>query len=206
MPDILSAFILGLSLAVPVGPICLAIVKKGISNGFFPALFVGIGAILADVCFMIIIYFGLTQIIFMTPVQISLYLFGSTLLIYLGIESINKRKTALSRSSSLSTSVFSSFWTGLSIALFNPINLMFWFGIFGSTLAELTSEQSSSFLIYAIFLFLGILVWNISLSFLASFFGQFLSRSLLPILNVIAGLCLLAFGFHFVLKLAEILF
>ncbi|KQL57942.1 MULTISPECIES: LysE family translocator [Bacillaceae] len=206
MPAFLSAFILGLSLAVPVGPICLAILKKGVSHGFLPALFIGIGAILADLLFMILIYFGMAQFIFIPSVQVILYVFGSGLLMYLGIESINKRKTALQRSSSLSSSILASFWTGLSIALFNPINLMFWFGIFGSTLVEFMTEQSGSVMVYIVFLFTGILVWNISLSFLASFFGQFLSQSLLPILNVIAGLCLLLFGFHFALKLAEVLF
>ncbi len=97
---------------------------------------------------MIIIYFGLAQFIFMPSVQIILYVFGAALLIYLGIESINKRKTALQRSSSLTAPIWASFWTGLSIALFNPINLMFWFGIFGSTLAELMTEQSGSFIYY----------------------------------------------------------
>lgn len=208
MIEALSAIVLGLSLAVPVGPICLEIMRKGLSQGFFSALSVGIGGITADLFFMVLIYFGLARFIMIGTVQLFLYLFGSSFLLYIGFQTINHRhRTVTQLRYERRSHLYSSYFTGLTIALINPINLMFWFGIYGSTLANLsTNNSTATFLTTTAFLFSGILIWNVCLAFLASFSGRFLNTTLFPFINIGAGICLLFFGFHFAYKLAILLF
>jgi L-lysine exporter family protein LysE/ArgO len=52
----LSYVLLGLSLAIPIGPVNAAQLDKGIKGGFFSAWFVGLGAIVADGIYMAIVY------------------------------------------------------------------------------------------------------------------------------------------------------
>lgn len=54
----ISYVLLGISLSAPVGPVNVAQIKAGLSNGFWNAWFVGIGAMCADLVFMLLIYFG----------------------------------------------------------------------------------------------------------------------------------------------------
>ena len=53
----LSYVFLGLSLSAPMGPINAAQLEKGIRSGFH-AWILGIGALLADVIYMALIYLG----------------------------------------------------------------------------------------------------------------------------------------------------
>lgn len=209
MNEAFAAMVLGISLAAPVGPISLEMIKKGITNGFNSSLAVGLGGMTADVIFMVFIYFGLAHFLMLSPVQIGLYFFGSLLLLYLGYQSINHRHFQFKQTNDTKREslLLIPYTTGLSIALINPVNLMFWFGIYGSVLAEMASElKVTHFLQHASFMFLGIFLWNVSLSILASCGSTFLKAKLLPLINIIAGICLLFFGFHFSFKLAQLLF
>ena len=85
-----SYFLLGITLAAPIGPVNSARIDKGIKNGFFHAWVVGIGSMVADGIFMLLVYLGFVQFITIPYVQIFLWLFGGFVLIYTGIESIMK--------------------------------------------------------------------------------------------------------------------
>lgn len=56
MGVLLSYVLLGLSLAAPIGPVNAA--QLGIKFGFLHAWLVGVGAVLADGVYMLIVYLG----------------------------------------------------------------------------------------------------------------------------------------------------
>lgn len=56
--EILYAFPLGLSLSFAAGPIFFVIIETSISKGKAAALSLDIGAVLADICFILLAYFG----------------------------------------------------------------------------------------------------------------------------------------------------
>jgi len=88
---------LGLSLAAPIGPVNSARIDKGIKNGFWHAWIVGAGSMIADGCFMLLVYLGLNQFLTVPIIQVFLWLFGAFILLYTGFESILKMdKVALS--------------------------------------------------------------------------------------------------------------
>jgi len=101
MNSIAAYILLGVSLAAPIGPVNAAQLDTGIKNGFFHAWIFGIGALIADVLYMILIYIGVGQIIDSPLVKIILWSFGCFVLTYTGVESllslhkiklVNKRK------------------------------------------------------------------------------------------------------------------
>jgi threonine/homoserine/homoserine lactone efflux protein len=72
----IQQIILGVSLAAPVGPINIEMVKRGIEKGFWHAWLVGLGGMTADIFFMMIIYCGLSSFFMYTYVQLSMYCIG----------------------------------------------------------------------------------------------------------------------------------
>lgn len=76
MNSIAAYIFLGVSLAAPIGPVNAAQLDTGIKNGFFHALIFGIGALTADILYMIMVYFGIGQVIEYSPVKVFLWSFG----------------------------------------------------------------------------------------------------------------------------------
>lgn len=198
MNTFLSYLVLGISLSAPVGPINAAQINKGIHNGFFHAWLVGLGAMVADAVFMLLIYFGVAQFL-TTPIMKSfLWLFGFFILVYSGIESIVAAKTTIRKDSSENESSGKSFRTGFFMAISNPLNIIFWLGIYGAVLAKTSDVYShSQLLLYSSGIFLGIFLWDIIMASIASSFKRFLNLRALQIISVAAGVSLIGFGIYF---------
>jgi threonine/homoserine/homoserine lactone efflux protein len=59
---VLQGIIIGLILSVPVGPISLMCIQRSISNGRLHGILSGIGVAIADACYAIVAFLGLTAI------------------------------------------------------------------------------------------------------------------------------------------------
>ena len=77
--------LLGLSLAAPIGPVNLEIIKCGLNSGFKQAFLTGFGAMCADTTYLILIFFGLTSFLNFAFMKIFLGIAGSIILVYLGV-------------------------------------------------------------------------------------------------------------------------
>jgi L-lysine exporter family protein LysE/ArgO len=87
----MSYVLLGLSLAAPIGPINAAQLDKGIKYGFLHAWLVGVGAMAADIIYMLLVYFGVVHFLNTPFMQTFLWLFGCFVLTYIGIEAWKPR-------------------------------------------------------------------------------------------------------------------
>jgi L-lysine exporter family protein LysE/ArgO len=194
----ISYFLLGLSLAIPIGPINAAQLDRGIKGGFFPAWFVGLGAIVADGIYMLIVYYGIYHIIDTPFVKTFLWLFGGFVLIYTGVESMVSAKKLDIQSRSQRESLSKSFLSGFIMSITNPLTILFWLGIYGSVLAKTVSMfNTEQIIIYSGAIFLGLLVWDITMALLASSFRSFLKSKALVLLSLLSGLSLIGFGIYF---------
>lgn len=89
MFDILAAgFLIGLTHAIPPGPITFEVFKRGVSEGFFSALKVDVGAVLADAVFFTLIALGLSQVLNHPVGKVIMWLAGCLLLTFLGLRGI----------------------------------------------------------------------------------------------------------------------
>lgn len=194
----LSYILLGISLSAPIGPINAAQINKGIHHGFLRSWMVGIGAMFADVLFMLLIYFGLAQFLTTPYMKAFLWLFGFFVLLYTGIESILTSKKGLAIGNASKESVSKSFRSGFFMALSNPLNILFWLGIYGSVLAKTSKSFSDiQLLIYSGGIFIGILLWDFIMASLSSGAKRFLNPRILQIISILAGLSLVGFGLYF---------
>lgn len=195
---LLSYIFLGLTFAAPMGPVNSAKLDKGIKNGFWHAWTVGTGARLADIFFMSFVYFGLLQILNIPVIKIFLWLFGSFVLLYTGIESILKANLISLQQSRKKESIVKCFITGYFMSITSPLTLLFWLGIYGSVLAETAATNGNHFLIlYSSMILLGLALWDIFFAFLTIQFRKYLNYNLLIIISLISGFSLIGFGVYF---------
>lgn len=203
----LSYILLGLSLAAPIGPINAAQIDRGIRNGFLHSWFIGIGAVLADGIYMLIVYIGVVRFLETELMQTFLWLFGCFVLVYTGVETMmNAGKVHLQYARSKEPLV-KSFITGFFMSISNPLTILFWLGIYGSVLAKTAaSYESSQLILYSSAIFIGLLIWDITMAGVASSFRKYLTNKLLVVISLLSGLSLIGFGIYFGVQAATILF
>lgn len=205
---ILGYILLGISLSAPIGPINAAQLDKGVRGGFMPAWFVGLGAIAADIIYMLLVYFGIIHLLDLPFVKAFLWLFGFFVLVYTGVESIKNAGT-LSQSNMRGdeAALSKSFMNGFLMSLFNPLSIMFWLGIYGSILAKAVNDSTvEQTLINSGAVILGILIWDIFMATAASLFRKYLTLGVLKGISIISGLSLVGFGCYFGAKAVQFLF
>ncbi|MGG4480495.1 LysE family transporter [Paenibacillus illinoisensis] len=201
---ILGYIFLGISLSAPIGPINAAQLDKGVRGGFMPAWFVGLGAIAADIIYMLLVYFGIIHLLDLPFVKAFLWLFGFFVL----VESIKNAGT-LSQSNMRGdeAALSKSFMNGFLMSLFNPLSIMFWLGIYGSILAKAVNDSSvEQTLINSGAVILGILIWDMFMAAAASLFRKYLTLGVLKGISIISGLSLVGFGCYFGVKAVQFLF
>ncbi|NRD76365.1 LysE family transporter [Bacillus sp. BRMEA1] len=194
----LSYILLGLSLAAPIGPINAAQIDRGIRNGFMHSWFIGIGAVVADGIYMLIVYIGVVRYLETDFMQTFLWLFGCFVLIYTGVETIMKSGQIHLENTRSSEPLIKSFFSGFFMSISNPLTILFWLGIYGSVLAKTAaSYESSQLIIYSSAIFIGLLIWDVTMAGVSSSFRTYLTSKLLVTISLLSGASLIGFGVYF---------
>lgn len=202
-----SYVFLGLTLAAPIGPVNAAQLDKGIKNGFLHAWLVGLGAMIADIIYMLGVYLGVVQFLEIPIVKTFLWSFGFFVLIYTGIESINSAGRIETHTRNRNESAFKSFTSGFLLSISNPLTILFWLGIFGSILAKTASQYDQIHLFtYSFAIIIGLLIWDVTMALIASSFRRLLSGKILAGISIFSGISLIGFGIYFGYEAVTILF
>jgi L-lysine exporter family protein LysE/ArgO len=207
MNIIISHFLLGLSLAAPIGPINAAQIERGIRSGFLHAWLVGLGAMLADGVFMLLVYFGVIHFLNIPFMQTFLWLFGFFVLTYIGVESLIGVGKHGAQTRNADEAPLKSLAAGFLMSISNPLSILFWLGIYGSVLADMIAKYDAhEVVLYSTTIMAGIMVWDIFMALVASAFRRLLTSRLLAAISVISGLSLIGFGLYFGLEAYHALF
>ncbi|MBA2175037.1 LysE family translocator [Halobacillus locisalis] len=200
---IVGNIFLGLSIAAPVGPINIEIIKRGLSFGFWPALFVGFGGMSSDLLLMGAMFVGMSAVLSITWVKVLLMCLGAVVLLHSGWSSLRapqvlEDQSHDQRGGNSRSLRWHSFLKGFIIAGTNPMNLLFWISIYGSVLSGAFQEENimTSFLL-SVLVFIGIGLWNLNLAFTTHFGRLLASPFFLRTVNVVASLVLIGFGVRF---------
>jgi threonine/homoserine/homoserine lactone efflux protein len=198
IPILASYIILGFTLAAPIGPVNSARLDMGIKNGFWHAWVVGVGSMIADAIFMLMVYLGMVQFLGIPIVQIFLWLFGGFILIYSGVESIKGANSINLNYRREKDSLFKCFMTGFIMSITSPLSILFWLGIYGSVLAKTAQTNGTEqLLIYSSMIFLGLTFWDLFVAGLTTGFRRLLNVKSLIAISIVSGISLIAFGAYF---------
>jgi threonine/homoserine/homoserine lactone efflux protein len=197
----IQGMIIGLTLAVPVGPIALLCIQRAVTNGRLHGIVSGIGVATADSFYAGVTLFGLTVISgLIISHQFSLRLAAGVILILVGIRIFLSVPATLSEKNEHET-YLKDYLSMITIAIANPLTLVFFIVIlpgFGVIFHE-NSVLSASVFVCGVFF--GSTLWWIILCGTIGSIRSRISAGHLKLINRISGVLIVIFGAGMVLLL-----
>ena len=190
----IKGFVIGFSIAAPVGPIGILCIQRTLSGGNVQGLVTGLGAATADALYGFIAAFGLTFISnFLVDQSIRFRIIGGLFLCYLGIRAFLRKPQEQTVSVANST-ILSAYGTTFFLTLTNPMTILFFAGIFAGLGIVSESIHYASAGLMVIGVFSGSGAWWLLLSGATGIFRNRISKGKLALVNKISGFIILAFG------------
>ncbi|MBW3015347.1 LysE family translocator [Candidatus Woesearchaeota archaeon] len=186
--DLLIGVMLGLSVAMPLGPGTLQLIRFGLAKGFFSALKVGLGCLSADLVIIVLSYLGLASIVSTPIVKILLLIIGAVVLMFIGGKGLI-RKTELTFKDK---SVDSPYLSGFLLVALTPFSPIFWMSAFGSVMSTVVTP-----LIALLGIMVGSFSWLVILSTLTAFSKKLLSKKFMKFVSLLGGVMIIGFGIRF---------
>ncbi len=201
---LVKGFVIGLSIAAPVGPIGVLCIRRTLAEGRASGLVSGLGAATADALYGCLAGFGLTAISnFLTAQQVWFHAIGGMFLCYLGIKTFLSRP-AEQAAPAKKNGVIGSYGSTFILTLTNPMTILSFIAIFaGLGLGSISRDYTSASLLVA-GVFIGSGLWWFVLSTIVSLFQKKLSYRGLQRVNRISGIVITGFGLIAILSLINI--
>lgn len=188
---LLRGFIIGISMAAPVGPIGVLCMRRTLSDGKLTGFLSGLGAATADMIYGAVAAFGLTFLMDLLIGQVIwLKLVGGIFLLYLGM------KTFLSNPAEQAAQgnrngLLGAYLSTLFLTMTNPMTILSFIAIFA---AAMPSSTGNSPLVLVAGVFAGSAFWWLALSFGVGLMRERLSPNLMLWINRLSGLVITTFG------------
>ncbi len=191
----------GLSIAVPVGPIGVLCIRRTLSKSRIIGLLSGLGAATADAFYGAIAGFGLTILSnFLIGQKLWLHLIGGALLCLLGV------KTFFSRPAEEGTcvegnSLWNAYLSTFFLTLTNPMTLLFFLAVFAGLGIGSESHHYVAAGILVSGVFIGSAMWWLILVGFTGILRGLFNFKRQRWLNRISGLIIIGFGLYAFLSL-----
>ena len=193
---LLSALALGFVVAIPPGSVTIVSLQRSMTHGFKNSLLFIMGSSIADIFYITLVYYGVSEIILENYVlQILLYIFSGSLLFYIGISSI--RNGMFMKDDKKTVSHKNSLFSGIGITLLNPVTVIGWIAIAGSfflTWSEKWPESKNHFTLSVVFIMIGVLAWFVPLNFIVSRLRKFINNKITKIFIISSSILIILFG------------
>jgi threonine/homoserine/homoserine lactone efflux protein len=196
---LIQNILLGLTLAAPIGPVNVEIIKRGLHTGFKQAFLVGAGAMSADATYLALIYFGLTSFLDNAFMFHFLGISGSFILIYLGFVSIRECFRKATDANAGQRRIFKhSFVAGYALAIASPMTIVWWTGVFGALVASQGPIKTDfTAFLSCLSILLGCFLWVFSLSIALHWGKKVINEKMTRLISIVAGFFLIGFGAYF---------
>lgn len=190
----IQGIIIGLTLAVPVGPISLLCIQRTIADGRFHGIISGLGVSTADSFYAAITVLGLTVVSGLIITQQFLFRFlAGVILILIGIRIFMSVPAGVSEKSEHET-YLKDYLSMVAIAVANPLTLVFLLVIlpgFGVVIHGTTFLPATEFVAG---FFFGSAVWWVLLCGSVGSVRSRISVKNLGLINRVSGLLISCFG------------
>jgi threonine/homoserine/homoserine lactone efflux protein len=194
MSIFLRGFIIGFSIAAPVGPIGVLCIRRTLAEGRLSGFLSGMGAASADMFYGAVAAFGLTAVQDLLLGQSNwLRIVGGIFLLYLGGKTFFA-KPAEQASESKHGGLFGAYLSTFFLTITNPITILSFLAIFaGLRLGETDGNYiSAAFMVLGVFL--GSAAWWLTLSTGVGLLREKFTPALLAWVNRLAGAIIFVFG------------
>jgi threonine/homoserine/homoserine lactone efflux protein len=193
MPDFLAGLALGLLLQISVGPVCIAVLHKGLTQGFRHALAMVCGVAVVDALYILLALVGVSAILQIDVARLAVGLAGVLLLVYFGLRYL-RAPPAMARTEQQGSSTFKSFTFGVGLTLTNPLTILFWTGVLGATMSTRHFHQPGGVVYFAAGCVAATLLFLTGVALAGHLLERVLTDRLALWLNRAVGLFLIAFA------------
>jgi threonine/homoserine/homoserine lactone efflux protein len=186
-----QSFVLGLGIAMPVGPIGVLVIRRSLTEGRNYGIASGLGAATADGLYGLIATLGLSLIAsLLTGIQFYTRLIGGVFLFYLAWQIYNSKPSQKAANAKNSSSLMGAYLSTLLLTFSNPATILFFFGVVSSL------KISGHGWAVVLGFFLGSALWWIALSSVASSLGSRMDAKALRVVNIVSSLVIVAFAMY----------
>lgn len=194
----LRNLLLGTSLAAPLGPAGVAVIRNGLQQGFLAGFLTGLGVTGADTMYLLVVYFGLSSFLEGAALRALFLAVGAVVLLYLGVQSIRQAGVRIEADPAATETVRHPLLVGYLVNISNPLAAVWWLGIFGALLGSLAGSGSRvTALVSSTGILAGIFAWHSFMAFLTRWGRRVLSRKVSRFVSIAAGIALVLFGLRF---------
>jgi threonine/homoserine/homoserine lactone efflux protein len=189
-----QGIIIGLTLAVPVGPISLICIQRTVTEGRLHGIFSGIGVATADSFYAAVTFLGLTVISGLIIAQQYLFRFlAGVVLILIGIRVFLSIPSAISAKTEHET-YLKDYLSMVALAIANPLTLVFFLVILPGYGVVIRGTLFLSAAEFVAGVFFGSTVWWVVLCGSIGSVRSCLSTANLALINRVSGLLISCFG------------
>lgn len=191
-----KAMLIGLSIAMPVGPIATLLIRNSLTRGFKAGLAVGFGAALVEGLYSFIAASGFAIIAhFLNNYLAAIKLFCGLLLVLLGLYEIRNCAQNSVRNLEMKYQSFAkTAFLVMLLTMANPVTIIFFAGVFATIAGN--KFDGLSIAIISCGAFAGSLSWTAGLSYVISKIRHKISEKNMMLIKIISALIILSFGIY----------
>lgn len=195
----LTAFTIGIAVAVPPGPVIIGGSQRAITGGFRHALSFFAGSMFSDTLYALLVYFSVSAVLSESLVfRIGLWILGGAWLLRMGWDAIRTQVTLAELTARTTHSThWRNFRAGVFITLFNPLTILSWIALAGNFFALWRAEWppvASAGLLALLIMLAGVFSWALLVASVLSAIRTRIPPRTLRLISVASGVVLLLYG------------
>ena len=200
---ILDGLLLGLTLAILLGPIFVALTQTGIQRGVRAGLSVGTGIWISDILVIVTAYFFIKEIDEIAQNK-SFHQWmgwiGGLILIIFGIISLVKKPKLDEKIPAFNAKSYAGYWTkGFAVNFFNPFTFVFWISVMTTYVIGKKIDGPDATLLFGSIMFTIIVTDSLKVV-LAKLIRKKLTHNHIILFGKLAGVILITFGVILILR------
>lgn len=196
LDPVINGFLLGLVVALLIGPVFFLIINTSLHRGFKFAAQVATGVMLSDALFIFIAYFGSNFILVINKHRETAGIIASIIILIFGIGVLFKKQTIPAEAIQVNEKV-SRAWLfiakGFMLNSMNPSVLFFWIGMSGTISLKANYTAAHLAIFYGVIL-ATVFGTDLFKAYIAHRIKKFVTVNFLIWLNRITGLALVVFA------------
>ncbi len=197
---IADKLLLGFTLAAPIGPVTIEMIKRGLRHGFLSAFSVRLGGALGNLLCLLAAYYGVAHLLAYPELLNSLGIIGACLLMYMGWTTLQKGIDGIDFEAEVDLQ--NGMRWGLYLGVVNPVAFVFWPGIFAASL-DTTLGNTGVGLFQNMIIILGVVLWGAGLSIALAFGRSKLNKKIILRLSQGSAIFMFYFGFKYLWEILE---
>ena len=192
--DLIQNFVLGFGIAAIPGVVFFETIRRTLTKNSFVSYFIT-GNVLGVSTVAVLAFAGASALLTTPSIAAAFYIGSGSLLLWIGLRSVVARpkhsKIKTSNPTQTRAKRINAFLTGYTLAVTNPINMLFWISLMGTFIERMGLFES---LANAVSVLLGTLALLLLLAIVTYKMRSFLKPTLLLWLTRIFGLIIAGYG------------